>query len=330
MELPLSVHKRLLSLEGLEIRSVQELMIRGSDRVYSRLFLKSGETLILCVYGEERSENNAFAEAADLFADIGLNVPAVKSHHLTDRWVLQEDLGDMSLFSALSEKGLEASLLLYRQTIRNAAILHEKGLHRAQEKGFQPQPPFDQSLLRWESQYFLEYLGRQYLKTELLDAEIEKDLDRIRRRLLAQSEVLLHRDLQSQNVMVHLKNAVLIDFQGARKGPALYDVVSLLEDPYVELPERMKRELLTLYCEERTPNPAWELEDPDYLATASQRLMQTLGAYAFLTLFKERVEFEKFIPRALSRLQQTAADGSFLGLEKAARKSLTLWEARNR
>ena len=57
----------------------------------------------------------------------------------------------------------------------------------------------------------------------------------IAQRLAAWPRVLVHRDFQSQNILIHDGQAHLIDFQGLRPGLAHYDLASLLYDPYVRL-----------------------------------------------------------------------------------------------
>ena len=115
-----------------------------------------------------------------------------------------------------------------------------------------------------------------------------------------QPPVLLHRDLQSSNVMVVRGRAVLIDFQGMRLGPAAYDLGSLLCDPYVSLGETMQRRLLALYAE-------YTAEDADALwpvfcHAAVQRLVQALGAYGRLSSRPDTAGFRRHIRPALSLL----------------------------
>src|SRR5207302_8944046 len=96
----------------------------------------------------------------------------------------------------------------------------------------------------------------------------------------------------------------LIDFQGMRPGLAQYDLASLLYDPYVDLSESERAELLAHYCGE-TPSP-------DFLETlrlcAMQRLMQALGAYGFLGLVRGYQHFLQHIPKAVCSLRDIVAE----------------------
>jgi len=117
--------------------------------------------------------------------------------------------------------------------------------------------------------------------------------------------VLVHRDFQSQNVMIREGSAWLIDFQGMRFGLAQYDLASLLYDPYVSLHDGERRELLDYYkslCGGVSAD-----FDEIFRWCALQRLMQALGAYGFLGLQKGRSEFLTHVPQALRSLGKVAS-----------------------
>ena len=114
--------------------------------------------------------------------------------------------------------------------------------------------------------------------------------------------VLVHRDLQSQNVMVRNGEPFLIDFQGMRLGSPFYDLGSLLCDPYVEIGEEGRAALLRYYYDLTRPHYDWEQFRELFLSGSAQRLMQALGAYGFLGRERGKPHFLAHIPAALDRL----------------------------
>jgi aminoglycoside/choline kinase family phosphotransferase len=130
--------------------------------------------------------------------------------------------------------------------------------------------------------------------------QIAEDLDRLPR-------VLVHRDFQSQNIIMRNGQAHLIDFQGMRPGLAEYDLASLLYDPYVGLTEAERAELITYYREQQVKNRITIDGDFDsrLRLCAMQRLMQALGAYGFLGLVKGHKHFLKYVPAAMESLRST-------------------------
>jgi len=109
--------------------------------------------------------------------------------------------------------------------------------------------------------------------------------------------------------MVRQGNTIgIVDFQGARIGPPVYDIVSLLWDPYANLQEEIRQRLLEYYIEQSSNTIGYTFSDKqfrDSLLTARlQRHMQALGAYSFLALVKGKRYFLKHIPYALSHLKE--------------------------
>ena len=65
--------------------------------------------------------------------------------------------------------------------------------------------------------------------------------------LASEPRVLCHRDYHSRNLMLHEGRLYIIDFQDTRMGPDTYDLVSLLRDSYVDLPEQTVSELIAYF-----------------------------------------------------------------------------------
>ena len=120
----------------------------------------------------------------------------------------------------------------------------------------------------------------------------------------------MHRDFQSQNIIIRNGQAHLIDFQGMRPGLAEYDLASLLYDPYVDLPESERAELTAYYRGRQLESGIAINGDFDLKLRlcAMQRLMQALGAYGFLGLVKGHKHFLKHVAPAMQSLQRTLAE----------------------
>ncbi|HZH03755.1 MAG TPA: phosphotransferase, partial [Myxococcaceae bacterium] len=116
---------------------------------------------------------------------------------------------------------------------------------------------------------------------------------------------LVHRDLQSKNVMLRAGEAYLIDFQGLREGTAFYDLGSLLFDPYVPFTRAERTALLRSYYDLGASLP-WEAFDVAFHQAAVQRLMQALGAYGFLGLRQGKPHFLSYVPPGMVNLRQAA------------------------
>jgi aminoglycoside/choline kinase family phosphotransferase len=90
-----------------------------------------------------------------------------------------------------------------------------------------------------------------------------------------------------------------------RPGLAAYDLASLLYDPYVDLANAERAELIAYYRDQQIRNGTTINGEFDFTlrVCAMQRLMQALGAYGFLGLVRGHNHFLQHIPRALSSLR---------------------------
>jgi aminoglycoside/choline kinase family phosphotransferase len=210
---------------------------------------------------------------------------------------LLEDVGREHLLDRLGEGRVRRN----RSDVKKALDL-VAGLHRLSPPS-NLEPPFTPKLVRWEHELFFTCFLDEY-DPEADREALSRAFDRIGRRFLKQSRVLIHRDLQSTNLMWHRGEPVLIDFQGMRLGPASYDVGSFLADPYVNRGPSEQEDLLDVYnsCA-KTP-----VEVAAYRTGATQRLCQALGAFGRLAALPHMKEFRRHIPAAVHQLTLWADD----------------------
>jgi aminoglycoside/choline kinase family phosphotransferase len=282
---------------------VDELEKGGSDRKYYRIRVTEEHSLILVRYGEGREENRYYCAIAEFLAGFGIHVPEIYHHDEQERLIWMEDLGETDLW-ALRNTGWEQLREYYGLTLDEMATLHVNGCHALGEANLKLQAEFNEDLYAWEQSYFFENcVGRVFGRHEGPAADAGA-LREIARHLAAKPRVLVHRDFQSQNVMIDRGEAWLIDFQGLRPGIAQYDLASLVYDPYMALDSGQREELVDAYIG-KVLDAGGEIAS-DFRETldlcAMQRLMQALGAYGFLGLVKERTAFLEHIPAALRSL----------------------------
>jgi aminoglycoside/choline kinase family phosphotransferase len=278
----------------------------GSGRKFWRMHV-GGVSLIFVRYGEDRPENRHYVDIARFLAGVGVRVPVIHFHDEKEGLIVMEDAGDADLWSYRHAPWPQRRAL-YQRTLDQALVLHTMA-HRAPaaESLEFLQPVFDAALYRWEQDYFFEHcLGRHFKLSKLPD---RTRLREIADELSAEPRCLVHRDFQSQNIIVRAGEVCLIDFQGLRPGLAPYDLASLLLDPYVDLTDAEREELLAHYLSGlhgpgRQDNSHFR---GLYDRCATQRLMQALGAYGKLGHLDDLADFLQYIPIALARLREVLA-----------------------
>jgi len=282
----------------------------GSDRRFYRVRCSTEQSLVLVKYNLEREENRHYVRIAEFLAARGIRTPKVYFHDPKEGLIWIEDLGETDLFSFRDDEWLTRRAL-YQSALHEIAKLHDLPETDWSELRGEMPPEFNAALYQWEQNYFFENcLGRIF---QLDEATRDKlvllpGLRRIANELASQPRTLVHRDFQSQNIILRNGQAHLIDFQGMRPGLAEYDLASLLFDPYVRLTFAERDELLLCYLERRDLRRN-EADISERLRfCAMQRLMQALGAYGFLGLAKGNRSFLRHVPAAIASLRQVIAD----------------------
>jgi aminoglycoside/choline kinase family phosphotransferase len=282
---------------------------RGSDRTFFRLKWSRKDSAILIHYDPKRVENTYYADIAIFLQGIDVPAPRLIRHDPTGCLIVMEDLGDTDLWS-LRETPWETRRALYQKTL---SIVHR--LHCFPEKDFPSgrvrlMEGFGLDLYCWERDYFRDHFVRDVCGIELeasFERDLEAELSALSERLSGTMRSLVHRDLQSQNVMIRDGEPFLIDFQGMRFGSPFYDVGSLLCDPYVNLSGSEREELLSFYYGLWKSDLDWPAFQNTFWEASAQRLMQALGAYGFLGLKKGLKAYLEHVPSGLRNLLRAAS-----------------------
>ena len=274
----------------------------GSDRKFYRIRFSPEQSIVLLKYTGEHSENQRYVEIAEFLTDHAIRAPKIYFHDPAEGLIWLEDLGERDLWS-YREESWSVRRPLYESALEAIARLHRVAKADSAEIRKDLPEQFDAALYLWEQHYFLEQcLGRHFgIAAETLrELTASPALHAIADRLASFPRVLVHRDFQSQNIIVRDEEAYLIDFQGMRPGLAEYDFASLLYDPYVRLTSAERGELISFYRERADVHDSAFVEKLQLCAL--QRLMQALGAYGYLGLVRGNKAFLEHIPAALESL----------------------------
>jgi hypothetical protein len=298
------MHFPRLDVDHIKIRPIEK---GGSDRKFYRIHCSADQTLILVKYNLEREENRHYVQIAQFLDAHGIRVPRIYFHDPVEGLIWIEDLGERDLYSCRDESWL-VRRAFYESALDQIVKLHSLPESVCVEMKEHLPAEFNAALYRWEQKYFFQNcLGRYFSVSESKRKELAAlpSLREIAKHLASLPRVLVHRDFQSQNIIIQNGQANLIDFQGMRPGLAEYDLASLLYDPYVELTEAERAELIAYYRGRQLENGVTIDGDLDLKLRlcAMQRLMQALGAYGFLGLVKGHKHFLQHIPNALRSLR---------------------------
>jgi len=266
----LSTARQFLGVDPTVSITLEPIKRGASGRTIVRVKSPVHETFIGIHWTEEREDNAQFIPVGKFLQQAKLRVPNIIHDRARYRVALVEDLGDTDLLS-LKDRPFAERLPLYRSAFEQVDRL----FYAKPPKDFYLMPPFDAKLYRWEQQYFFEHLVEDFLGQDATKLRENPVFTALADRLGTVARHLVHRDFQSQNLLVKDGKIWLIDFQGLRRGRQEYDLASLIFDPYMDHSREEREALLDLWEDIADERPEVTL----FHECAAQRLMQALGAY---------------------------------------------------
>ncbi|MFC1828521.1 sugar phosphate nucleotidyltransferase [Thermodesulfobacteriota bacterium] len=285
----------------------------GSDRNWYRL--TAGNRSVVMVDhgirpGMSTCEIDSFVAIGHHLYRKGLPVPRIYLYDTFSGFIFLEDLGDTNLQRVVRNARDENEVVsCYKSVIHLLAALSLTGAEHFDVSWTYQTAYYDSALIREkECRYFADAFLKGYLGMDFRFTDFEDVFSSLAEKTVKFSvNGFMHRDMQSRNIMATNDTYYFIDFQGGRLGPIQYDLASLLIDPYVDLPGKIRDALLDYSVELMLS--MIEI-DPDRFRTgfrycAITRNLQMLGAFGFLSRVKGKTYFEQYIPAAVRTLKQS-------------------------
>lgn len=307
---------------------ILDLAADGSTRQYFRLIRDEEQTAVGAI-GPDREENRAFLSFAHAFRKAGLPVPEIYAEDQEAGAWLEEDLGDTTLFQALSAARVECGEdqfpgdieRLYRRVLSVLPRFQVLGHRVIDYRLAYPRRAFDEQSIRWDLNYF-KYHFLKLAHVPFNEQRLEDDFSHLTAHLLeADAEFFLYRDFQSRNIMIRDGEPWFLDFQGGRKGAPHYDVASLLYDAKANLPPPVRATLLEHYLDALGEHASVDRAEfrRRFIGFVLVRLMQAMGAYGYRGFFERKRRFLESVPAAARNLDQLLSAGLPLALPELER-----------
>jgi tRNA threonylcarbamoyl adenosine modification protein YjeE len=315
----------------------------ASTRSYARL-IQDDRTFILMNSPKRPDGGKIYAAAVHLAEDVkpffaidrglrerGFSAPEIHHSDLEAGFLITEDFG-----SAPVVEGDPPAPVLdrYEAATDVLAALHREPLPEVLPlvpPADYPIPVFDIDAWMVEVGLMLEWYmpDRGVTPREALRSEFETMWREILQRPVAAPRTWVIRDYHSPNLIwlgdrEGLARVGIIDFQDAALGPAAYDVVSLLQDARIDVPEATELALFSRYIKARRAADA-TFDAANFAALyailSAQRNTRLLGTFARLNRRDGKPQYLKHQPRIWAYLNRSLAH--------PALSSLRAWYAAN-
>lgn len=247
-------------------------------------------------------KNREFVAIDKALLAIGLKAPQIFNYDLEQGFLVQEDLGDRSFYSALNADNLESMYL------KAASLLPKLS------KLCLDLPEFDGAFIDMELGIFTEWMLDKTLNLKLSSSEqqaLDKCFAYIKNVCLSCEQLPMHRDFHCRNLMLYQDELYLIDFQDMVKGPLGYDLASLVYDCYLNLPNELidiiiRHSFEAYQAQGYLQNQSLESFTLQLKIISLQRHLKVLGIFRRLYLRDGKSGYLKDLPRVLAYAQTEA------------------------
>lgn len=264
----------------------------ASARRYERLVQPSGSAVLMDAASDGDSVA-AFVRIAKLLRNWGYSAPEILAVDMEGGFILLEDLGDGRIADLITDTALEEKL--YKLAVDFLISLQR---HPVPDD----LPRFDNETLQAQGDIFLEYYYTAVTKQQIsasAKTEYQEIWQGLYPKMRLGEDVLVMRDFHGENLMhlpsrAGLERLGLLDFQDALGGPALYDLVSLLEDVRRDISPELSRKLIEDYCHQSGLDR--NAAGAAYAVLSVYRNLRIAGIFIRLSQSENKARYLKFLP----------------------------------
>jgi len=300
--------KAFLDTHGWQQAGRHILADDASFRRYDRLTSANGSAVLMDA-PPPKEDVRPFVSIARHLVNLGLNAPEILAINEQHGFLLLEDFGD-NTFTRVLKTSPERETDLYASAVD---VLID--LHRKPEVDILSCPlmPYDTEKLIDEARllidWYLPAITGAGISADLAQeyCEIWRDVFTL---LENQPQTLVLRDYHVDNlVWLDSGGTGLLDFQDALFGPAVYDVVSLLEDARRDIDETLIDKMQDRYTHAfpalAKSGPARDAFDQAYAIMGAGRHAKVIGIFTRLCVRDAKPGYLMHIPRVWSLLEKS-------------------------
>ncbi|MSO64247.1 MAG: aminoglycoside phosphotransferase [Alphaproteobacteria bacterium] len=290
-----------LDRHGWSAAAVAPLAGDASFRRYFRIVDRSRRAVLMDAPPPQENVR-PFVAIAEILSSFGYSAPGVFAQDVDRGFLLLEDLGDASFNRVLAHPGNEQ--VLYAAAVDLLADLRARVVPSRV-------PPFDKARIYREVGLFLDWFWPAHCG-ERAGADQYREYRELWSGLLpvmrGDRDTLVLFDYHVDNLIWLPERAKharvgLLDFQDAVRGPAAYDLVSLIEDARRDVAPELAEEMLARYADRVA-----DLDTDDfraaYAAVGAQRNTRIIGVFARLWLRDAKPGYLAMLPRVWRLLER--------------------------
>ena len=299
----------------------------ASFREFFRLY-KGKKTSIIVTAKKEKFKNLIVYSAINKFLKTkGIYTPKLITKHFKEGIMEIEDFGEKTLLHHVKKS--KNKLNLYKKCVD--VILKIQKIKPVKKIKFGTNKYFNLTSysvanLHKESDlffdwYLLSILGKK--KSSKYKKMIRKELNKLYKKFFFKNQFIVHRDFHVSNIMPNNKKLGVIDTQDAILGNPMYDLVSLVDDVRIRVPNHIKNKTFQYYlknCSIKKKQISLLKNDFDILSV--QRNLKIIGIFYRLFKRDDKPYYLKYLPYTWNLIELRMKNKIFKNLEKILKKAV--------
>tara|TARA_X000000368_G_C23044266_1_gene718411 strand:+ start:261 stop:1223 length:963 start_codon:yes stop_codon:yes gene_type:complete len=300
----------------------------ASFREFYRL-KKGNKTSIIVHANKEKFKNLiTYAIVNKILKKNKINAPKLVSNHYQHNMIEISDLGEKSFYDIILKK--KNKLKYYKDLIKIIIKLQKIKIKKNYHLGKYKLKLQKYSLgnLHKESDLFFDWylkFSSKNIKSTKIKKILKKELNKIYKKLYFENNTFVHRDFHASNIMINKKTFGLVDSQDAIIGNPLYDVVSLIDDVRIKLPNNLQNQLLQYYySKSKLKKENYQNLKNDYDILSIQRNLKILGIFVRLSKRDNKSTYLKYLPHTWSLINKRLKNPIFKNFKLLLNKQIKI------
>jgi len=291
-----------LNKKNLDSYDISPIAGDASDRKYYRL--KHGRySLVLMDSSGTPETMSSFLSVREYLSDNKFSVPQVLHVDLNEGYMVLEDFGDNTLDKYLVQNPKDS------EHIYSLAINLVASMSTLEDPPF---PEFDEHFFLYElskfTNWYMPFIGKPLEDEDLVEfnASWSQSLNYLS--IYDKKKVFVHKDLHCGNLFwlpekQGVRKLGVIDFQSAKSGSGVYDIISLLYDCRLPLPQDLRDSLLNKYLS----STGWDIRNAKNICDIfiAQRNIKILGNFTHIYQQKGNAIYLRFLPNVWKFIEES-------------------------
>jgi tRNA threonylcarbamoyl adenosine modification protein YjeE len=328
-----------------EARELAYLQGDASVRRYGRLLRRDGSNAILMDWARQpdgppirnglpysrlahlAEDVRPFVAVRNALAAAGLTVPEIQAQDLDNGFLLLDDLGDR-VFGVEITSGTTSQATLWEAATDALVALSQAPAPETLPvtgDGEHCVSAYDPRAMAIETELIVDWYWPA-LRGAAIDDAARAEFTELWSEVFAELEKMpaawVLRDYHSPNLLwlperEGIARVGVIDFQDAMRGPAAYDLVSLLQDARVDVPAELEAQLFDRYCAGVAALGSFDRDAFAfaYAALGAQRNTKIVGIFARLAKRDGKPGYLQHVPRLWNYLDRDLSHPRLAGLK---------------